>query len=45
MIVVGHKSPEFAGVVRSLRKGQTVVDLARLAGPIATDATYEGICW
>jgi GDP-mannose 6-dehydrogenase len=45
VVVVGYQSPEFVSVVARLRPDQAVVDLARLARPVATPARYEGICW
>lgn len=45
VIVIGYSTPEFVAAVASLRPDQVVVDLARLARPVATPARYEGICW
>jgi len=45
VVVVGYQSPEFAQAIQSLRADQAVVDLARLAPKVTTDARYEGICW
>ena len=45
VLVVGNKAPEFAALVQQARKGQTVVDLARVVDRTSKDGEYEGICW
>jgi GDP-mannose 6-dehydrogenase len=46
VIVVGNKSPEFAGALARCRADQIVIDLVRLplSGALL-DADYRGICW
>jgi len=45
IIVVGHRSGEFAEAVRSVGDDKIVVDLARLYDEIPGNAGYEGFNW
>jgi GDP-mannose 6-dehydrogenase len=45
-IVVGTRSPEFAGALARTRADQVVIDLVRLPMPgFRIQADYRGICW
>ena len=45
-LVVGNGDKEFQDIVSRLRKGQIIVDLARIVSPTdAKGAHYDGICW
>jgi len=45
-LVVGNGDKEFQDIVSRLRKGQIIVDLARIISPTdAKGAQYDGICW
>lgn len=45
MIVVGHRSKEFADATRSAGPGKIVIDLARVFDEIPADPGYEGFNW
>jgi GDP-mannose 6-dehydrogenase len=45
VLVVGNKAPEFGAIVREVREGQSVVDLARVVDRTSNRDRYEGICW
>ena len=46
VLVVGLNTPEVAqALARSVRAGQTVLDLVNLRGAAAFDARVEGLCW
>ncbi len=45
VIVVGNKTPAFQGIVRQVKDGKTIVDLARIMDRRSDTSTYEGICW
>ena len=44
-VVVGNKDADFADVGMQLRKGQHLVDFARVSKHISEDSGYDGICW
>jgi len=45
IVIAGHH-PEFAGVARKLKRGQTAIDLVGLPDPgPAARARIEGLCW
>jgi GDP-mannose 6-dehydrogenase len=45
VVIAGHH-PEFAGVARKLKRGQTVIDLVGLPDPgPAARVRIEGLCW
>jgi GDP-mannose 6-dehydrogenase len=46
VIVIAGNHPEFAGVARKLKRGQTAIDLVGLLEPApASQARLEGLCW
>jgi GDP-mannose 6-dehydrogenase len=46
VIVIAGAHPEFAGVVRKLKRGQMAIDLVGLREPAqASRAQIEGLCW
>jgi GDP-mannose 6-dehydrogenase len=46
VIVIGNKSPEFAGALMAARPDQIVIDLVRLpVDPVRLRAEYRGLCW
>lgn len=45
VIVVGNRTAEFQEIVRHVRDGQVVVDLARVVDRTSRKGQYEGICW
>ena len=45
VVVIGNSAPEFAGIAGSLREDQSVIDLVRIKGDLASHERYEGICW
>jgi len=44
-IVIGNDAVEFNGIVEKLRKGQVMVDLARVTDHRSEGGRYDGICW
>jgi GDP-mannose 6-dehydrogenase len=45
IVIAGHH-PEFAGLARKLKRGQTAIDLVGLLGPSAASRVrIEGLCW
>lgn len=44
-IVIGNGAAEFREVLASLKPGQTVVDLVRIAPNKSEAGRYDGICW
>jgi hypothetical protein len=45
-LVLGNRTPEFAGALAKLRPEQTVVDLVRLVkDPATLRGAYDGLCW
>lgn len=44
-IVIGNKDPEFADIAGSLRVGQRLVELFRVAGRGNLNGNYDGLCW
>ncbi len=45
VIVVGHRSAEFAEAVKGLEDDRVVIDLARLFDRVPSDPGYEGVNW
>jgi GDP-mannose 6-dehydrogenase len=46
VIVIAGNHPEFAGVGRKLKRGQTAIDLVGLLDPVPTSRVrIEGLCW
>jgi GDP-mannose 6-dehydrogenase len=43
-IVIGNKDPDFQGVLKKLRDGQSVVDFVRITNRRSENG-YDGICW
>lgn len=44
-IVVGHQDREFESVSHRLKKGQYLVDFARISHNGSHNGAYDGICW
>ena len=45
IIIIGNNDPEFKKIFSKLKKGQKVIDLARISEKIKGLDSYEGICW
>jgi GDP-mannose 6-dehydrogenase len=45
VVVVGHRTKEFAAAVSNHASGKTVIDLARVFDRVPEDKNYEGINW
>lgn len=46
VLVIGNRTPEFAGLLARVRPEQTVVDLVRLVSDVRTlNGAYDGLCW
>ncbi len=45
VIVIGNGDPEFRRVSQRLGKNQHLVDLVRVQDTVATNGSYDGICW
>jgi GDP-mannose 6-dehydrogenase len=43
-IVIGNRDPDFRSVLKRIRDGQCIVDLARTASLVNQNGSYESIC-